>query len=735
VNKEKFHHQSFITEETALNFIIRAKNLAIEDPTKCLDNFHEAFLLQPTLYVLEAARYVLSLLGDAPGVGEWVTWEISGSSSYRKYHLLTENYLHLYHSNRWEEALIQGAALVKSQPCALEILFLAALIHQKQGKIDSAKGIYEHILECFPLHTKSMVNLGSLYQQHSDRSVQKKSIELYTNGIHGLQQYRASYPGYVYLNDNELKMRANLGLAYYQNNNFQDAFRTTQRLIELIEELIELMSNNNGNHDISNLQTALQGALGNQVIIARAAVSWEGHEERLHQVLHATIRKYLRFGNHSELDVTALLNLQGPYLPFDSLLDEVTLNNRLQIAQLASLQFQRHTQTITHVSVSARATSLSSLNIAMYSTDFRDHPTAHLIVGLFTYLQHRKSAFNNDWYKNIRLVVYNYGSTPQSCDYRRILQSLADRFVDTFQMDHHGFIDLVHNDRIDIFLEMQVHTLNNRLDYTARLSSSQSTALPEEQQTPFEISGFINYLVYPGTSGSSFLDHLICDAVVVPPEHSSWYSEKLLMLPPTYQISSYIGLGLVSSEVHCNSASISKDLYASRELNDSMSQPCFPHTLNDIAYLQRLYRRRYGLPVEEDAIIFANFNKIDKLDSESFSVWMQLLREIPRSFLWLMLPGKVSNIDNSSFADDAKSISEEDHFQVVLRNLQLVCAYHGVDWSSRIIIAERTKKKFHIERHLAADLFLDSFVYGAHSTSTDALRGVRIESFGFHSII
>jgi hypothetical protein len=27
-------------------------------------------------------------------------------------------------------------------------------------------------------------------------------------------------------------------------------------------------------------------------------------------------------------------------------------------------------------------------------------------------------------------------------------------------------------------------------------------------------------------------------------------------------------------------------------------------------------------------------------------------------------------------------------------------------------------------RHAAADLFIDSFVYGAHSTATDALRGV-----------
>ena len=42
---------------------------------------------------------------------------------------------------------------------------------------------------------------------------------------------------------------------------------------------------------------------------------------------------------------------------------------------------------------------------------------------------------------------------------------------------------------------------------------------------------------------------------------------------------------------------------------------------------------------------------------------------------------------------------------------------------SRIIFASRTAKSSHILRHRAGDLFLDTFVYGAHSTATDALRG------------
>lgn len=50
-------------------------------------------------------------------------------------------------------------------------------------------------------------------------------------------------------------------------------------------------------------------------------------------------------------------------------------------------------------------------------------------------------------------------------------------------------------------------------------------------------------------------------------------------------------------------------------------------------------------------------------------------------------------------------------------------AAEGVD-ERRLIFAPRAGKMDHIYRHAAADLFLDTIVYGAHSTATDALRGV-----------
>ena len=42
----------------------------------------------------------------------------------------------------------------------------------------------------------------------------------------------------------------------------------------------------------------------------------------------------------------------------------------------------------------------------------------------------------------------------------------------------------------------------------------------------------------------------------------------------------------------------------------------------------------------------------------------------------------------------------------------------------RIVFARRVKKAEHVARQRQAHLFLDTFIYGAHSTATDALRGV-----------
>lgn len=45
-------------------------------------------------------------------------------------------------------------------------------------------------------------------------------------------------------------------------------------------------------------------------------------------------------------------------------------------------------------------------------------------------------------------------------------------------------------------------------------------------------------------------------------------------------------------------------------------------------------RSDFGLP--EDKFIFANFNQLYKLDPLTFKVWMDILKAVPDSILWIL---------------------------------------------------------------------------------------------------
>ena len=112
-------------------------------------------------------------------------------------------------------------------------------------------------------------------------------------------------------------------------------------------------------------------------------------------------------------------------------------------------------------------------------------------------------------------------------------------------------------------------------------------------------------------------------------------------------------------------------------------------------------RRVEGLPASDDAVVMCNFNTIDKLEQQVFSVWMSILSRVPNSVLWVLAPkGKTGVEVRSNF------LKEASHFRVDKR---------------RIIVARRVPKFEHLDRYRYCDMFLDTFIYNAHSTASDAL--------------
>jgi predicted O-linked N-acetylglucosamine transferase (SPINDLY family) len=111
---------------------------------------------------------------------------------------------------------------------------------------------------------------------------------------------------------------------------------------------------------------------------------------------------------------------------------------------------------------------------------------------------------------------------------------------------------------------------------------------------------------------------------------------------------------------------------------------------------QNKSRVSFGLP--EEGFIFCSFNNNWKISPEIFDIWLRILRKTPGSVLWLSL--------GSSRAS---------------QNLVNYAASQGID-STRLIFAEKLPNfADHLARYQLADLFLDTFPYGAHTTASDAL--------------
>lgn len=106
-------------------------------------------------------------------------------------------------------------------------------------------------------------------------------------------------------------------------------------------------------------------------------------------------------------------------------------------------------------------------------------------------------------------------------------------------------------------------------------------------------------------------------------------------------------------------------------------------------------RAELGLP--EDGFVFCCFNHSFKIQPETFGAWMRILKVVPDSVLWLL----------------------EDH-EAAAANLQKEAEARGVD-QARLVFAKRLPLADHLARLRAADLFLDTLPYGAHTTASDAL--------------
>ncbi|TAN61885.1 MAG: tetratricopeptide repeat protein, partial [Magnetospirillum sp.] len=202
------------------------------------------------------------------------------------------------------------------------------------------------------------------------------------------------------------------------------------------------------------------------------------------------------------------------------------------------------------------------LTIGYLSGDFHDHPTTHLMRGMFT--AHDRSRFR----------VATLALEPDDgSDYRRFVRQHSDLFLELGPMDTVDAAQAIAAAGVDILVDINVHTRGNRLHLTAL--------------RPAPVT--VNWLGLPGSSGASYMDWAVVDAVTCPPGHDGDFCERLAVLPHCYQ----------------------------------------PNDRDQVIAATAPSREECGLPA--DTFVFCCFNQAFKIEPVMFGRWMRILDRVPDS--------------------------------------------------------------------------------------------------------
>lgn len=233
----------------------------------------------------------------------------------------------------------------------------------------------------------------------------------------------------------------------------------------------------------------------------------------------------------------------------------------------------------------------------------------------------------------------------------------------------------------------------------------------------------VMWLGYPGTSGASFMDYIITDRVTTPFEFRDHFSEKLAYMPNTFFIGDHANMfphllqegsgedltetqskllqeaksrdthnGLVSVENNSDGSvhtpvgivppaaqNVNKGLTIAMS-GGEIAPPTLPLTL----------REHYNLP--DDAIVYCNFNQLYKIDPATLVMWLNIIKRVPNSVLWL-LKFPVTGEPNVLNAAASAGLSAD-----------------------RVVFSSVAPKEEHVRRGKVADVCLDTPLCNGHTT-------------------
>ncbi|TGZ79876.1 TPR-like protein [Ascodesmis nigricans] len=321
------------------------------------------------------------------------------------------------------------------------------------------------------------------------------------------------------------------------------------------------------------------------------------------------------------------------------------------------------------------------LKVGYISSDFNNHPLAHLMQSVFGL--HNPS----------RVKAHCYATTSSdNSEHRKQIERESPVFYNAHSWSPDQLIRQIVNDGIHILINLNGFTRGARNEIFAA------------RPAPIQMS----FMGFAGTLGAEWCDYLYADTTAVPTEMLRPHRDNVTVEDAVQ--------GFKQND-------LDNWVYAENIIYARYSFFCCDHRqsapdagMRGFTWEQEKTRRwemrKQLFPqLQDDQVILGNFNQLYKIEPTTFRTWLKILSACPKAVLWLL-----------RFPDLGQ------------RNLHhLATIWAGESVASRIIFTDVAPKPQHISRAQVCDLFLDTPECNAHTTAADVLwSGTPLLTFPRH---
>ncbi|KAJ9610023.1 hypothetical protein H2200_006353 [Cladophialophora chaetospira] len=330
------------------------------------------------------------------------------------------------------------------------------------------------------------------------------------------------------------------------------------------------------------------------------------------------------------------------------------------------------------------------LNVGYVSSDFNNHPLAHLM----------QSVFGLHDPTRVRAICYATTASDGSI-HRHQIEQEAPLFYDASSWSVERLVNQIVKDN--------VHILVNLNGYTRGARNEVFAARP----APIHMS----FMGFAGTLGAEWCDYVFADTISVPPDTLSPWRRNVDIedrLRPDSCVED------VEDWVYAENVIFARDTFFCVDHKQSApeaesARPNLRDPVSREAAWEREQEQRWKLRKElfpnlsNTAIVLGNFNQLYKIDPATFDMYLQILKAVPNAILWLLRFPDLGEQNLKRYAEK----------------------WAGKQVADRIIFTDVAAKGTHITRASVVDLFLDTPECNAHTTAADTVwSGTPIVTWG-----